>query len=156
MIMSKSRNKKHNPLRMITLENEKRLKNVAVSYFVNDNDTTQEPEPIDLQGNVLPVTPKLANALQMYPYKWSVMLCIFCIEKGLATIKMEIAVFRHKKSREYQRNIVKDLNFLHQKFVANQKRLNVNITGVGWVASPVNRDFNEDEVGFIFEKLGAF
>ena len=154
--MSKSRNKKYNPLRMATLENEKRLKNVAVSFFVNDNDMTQEPEPIDLQGNVLKVTPKLANALQMYPYKWSVMLCIFCIEKGLSTIKMEIAEMSHKKGREYQRNIVGELNILHQAFVAKQKRLNVNVTGVGWVASPVNRDFDENEVGHIFEKLGAF
>lgn len=154
--MSKPRNKKHNPLRMITLENEKRLKNVAVSYFVNDDDMTQEPEPIDLHGNVLPVTPKLANALQMYKYKWSVMLCIFCIEKGLATIKMELAELSHKNGREYQRNIVGELNILHQAFVAKQKKLNVNVTGVGWVASPVNRDFDEDEVGFIFEKLGAF
>ena len=154
--MSKPRNKKHNPLRMITLENEKRLKNVAVSYFVNDDDMTQEPEPIDLQGNILPVTPKLANALQMYKYKWSVMLCIFCIEKGLATIKMELAELSHKNGREYQRNIVGELNILHQAFVAKQKKLNVNVTGVGWVASPVNRDFDEDEVGFIFEKLGAF
>lgn len=153
--MSK-RNKKHNPLRMITLENEKRLKNVAVSYFVNDNDHGQEPEPIDLQGNVLPVTPKLANALQRYPYRWSVMLCIFCIEKGMATIKMEIAELTHKKGREYQRNIVGELNILHQAFVAKQKKLNVNVTGVGWVASPVNRDFDENEVGEIFEKLGAF
>ena len=141
---------------MVTLENERRLKNVAVSFFVNDNDINQKPEPIDLHGNVLDVTPKLANALQMFKYKWSVMLCIFCIEKGESTIKMEIAELTHKKGREYQRSIVGELNELHQAFVANQKRLNVNVTGVGWVASPVNRDFDEQEVGEIFEKLGAF
>ncbi len=150
------RNKKYNPLRVVTLENEKRLKNVAVSFFVNDDDQTQEPNPIDLQGNILDVTPKLANALQMYPYKWSVMLCIFCIEKGLSTIKMEIAENTHANRRDYQRNIVGKLNELHQEFMSRQKKLNVNVTGVGWVASPVNRDFDEDEVGRIFEKLGAF
>ena len=129
---------------------------MAVSFFVNGDDMTQEPEPIDLQGNVLKVTPKLADTLQMYPYKWSVMMCIFCIEKGLSTIKMEIAEMSHKKGREYQRNIVGELYILHQAFVAKQERLNVNITGVGWVASPVNRDFDENEVGHIFEKLGVF
>lgn len=154
--MSKPRNKKYNPLKMVTLENEKRLKNVAVSFFVNDNDMTQEPEPIDLQGNILPVTPKLANALQLFRYKWSVMLCIFCIEKGRSTIKMELAELAHKNGRDYQRNIVGALNDLHQEFVARQKKLNVNVTGVGWVASPVNRDFDEQEVGEIFERLGAF
>lgn len=155
MTMSK-RNKKYNPLRMATVENEKHLKNVAVSYFVNDNDHDQQPEPINLQGELLKVTPKLADSLQMYPYKWSVMLCIFCIEKGNATIKMELAELEQKNKREYQRNIVADLNAKHQAFVAKQKALNVNVTGVGWVASPVNRDFSENEVGNIFEVLGAF
>ena len=141
---------------MIVLENEKRLKNVAVSFFVNDNDDSQQPEPIDLQGNHLPVTAKLANALQLYPYKWSVMLCVFCIEKGLSTIKMELAVNTDLNRRDYQRNIVVKLNDLHHAFVAKQKALNVNVTGVGWLASPVCRDFDEDEVGYIFEQLGAF
>ena len=153
--MSK-RNKKHNPLRMVTIENEKHLRNVAVSYFANDNDHDQQPEPVNLQGELLKVTPKLADALQMYPYKWSVMLCCFCIEKGLATIKMELAEIKQKNKREYQRNIVADLNIKHQAFMARQKALNVNVTGVGWLASPVCRDFDEDEVGMIFDRLGAF
>ena len=92
----------------------------------------------------------------MYPYKWSVMLCCFCIEKGLATIKMELAEIKQKNKREYQRNIVADLNVKHQAFMSRQKALNVNVTGVGWLASPVGRDFDEDEVGMIFDKLGAF
>ena len=37
-----------------------------------------------------------------------------------------------------------------------RKELNVNVSGVGWLASPVGRDFDEEEVGRIFEKLGAF
>jgi len=150
------RNKKHNPLRMLTLENEKSLKNVAVSYFVNDNDIKQQPEPINLQGELLKVTKKLADSLQLYPYKWSVMLCVFCVEKGLSTIKMEIAELEQKNRREYQRNIVADLNVKHQAFVAKLKALNVNVSGVGWIASPVGRDFDEEEVGRIFEKLSAF
>ena len=141
---------------MVTIENEKHLRNVAVSYFVNDNDHDQQPEPVNLQGELLKVTPKLADALQMYPYKWSVMLCIFCIEKGLPTIKMELAELKTKNSRELQRNIVADLNIKHQSFMARQKALNVNVTGCGWLASPVGRDFDEDEVGMIFDKLGAF
>ena len=34
--------------------------------------------------------------------------------------------------------------------------LNVEVTGIGWLSSPVGRDFDEDEVGRIFEKLSAF
>lgn len=155
LIMSK-RNKKYNPLRAVVLENEKRLKNVCVSFFVNDNDSNQEPELIDMDGNVLERTPKLANAVQMFPYHWTVMLCIFCIEKGQSTIKMELAESPNLKRRDYQRNIVVALNELHQAFMKKQKALNVNVSGVGWVASPTGRDFDENEVGHIFERLNAF
>ncbi len=149
----KKRNKKYNPLKIIPLENEKRLKNTAVSFFINDNDQKQNPMLIDLEGNFLRLTRRRVNAIQMFPYKWSVMLCVFCIEKGQAVIKMELAPYSR---RDYQRNLVVELNDLHQAYVARLKKLNVNITGVGWLASPVCRDFDEYEVGTIFEKLGAF
>ena len=149
----KKRNKKYNPLKVIPFENEKTLKHMAVSFFATDKDSNQTPMLIDLKGNTIGITKKLANAIQMHPYKWSVMLCVFCIEKGEARIKMELAAYN---KRDYQRNLLVELNDLHQAYVAKLQKLNVKLTGVGWVASPVCRDFSEDEVGNIFTKLNAF
>jgi len=34
--------------------------------------------------------------------------------------------------------------------------MGVDITGAGWLASPVGRDFTTEEAGEIFRKLGAW
>lgn len=104
---------------------------------------------------MLPVNPIIANAIQNYRYKWSVMMAVFFIEKGEKKIRFEIAEMPNNRLA-LQSEIVDDLNVQHQRFIREQKDKNVNLTGAGWLASPHGRDFDEQESGEIFERLRAF
>ncbi len=149
----KKRNKSYNPLKFVQYNNERILKGFAVAYFVNDEVPSQDIMLTDLKGNKKPVTRTLAESIQNFPYKWSVMLCAFCIEKGKPSCKMKLV---RCNSRYYQKDLVNYLNGEHQAFFKSLRDKSVNLTGGGWVASAVGRDFSEDEAGNIFEQLGAF
>lgn len=149
----KKRSKKYNPLKSAQVINEHVLKGCAISYFANDEISDQDIILTDLNGVKLNVTRNIANAITDFPYRWSIMLGVFCIEKGLKTCKFELVNF---KERYLQSELVNILNDKHQEFINKQKDKNVNMTGAGWIASPVGRDFSEDEAGIIFEKINAF
>ncbi len=149
----KKRNKKYNRVEAVRKSNERILKGFCVCYFANDNTPKQDIILANLKGDKMPVTQTMADAITHHRYKWSVMLGVFCIEKGNATCKFELAEF---DGYYLQSELVGYLNDRHQAFIAKQKSKNVNMTGAGWIASPVARDFTEDEAGAIFEKIGAF
>ena len=149
----KKRNKNYNPLKNVQLNNERILKGFAVCFFVNDDIENQPIILTNLKGEERPVTKTMADALQKFPYEWSVMLSVFCIEKNEPTCKMKLVKC---KSRYYQADLVDYLNGEHQAFIKSLKDKNVKLTGGGWIASAVGRDFSEEEVGVIFSKLGAF
>lgn len=149
----KKRSKKYNRVEAVRKNNERILKNTAVVYFANDETPKQDIILCNLKGKQLKVTETIADGIQKFPYKWSVMLAVFCIEKGLKTCKFELVQFTE---RYYQHSLVEYLNKKHQAFINKHKEKNVNMTGAGWLASPVCRDFSEDEAGLIFEELSAF
>lgn len=149
----KNRNKKYNPLKYVQSNNERILKGFAVCFFVNDETPNQSIILTNLKGDEKPVTKTMAVALEKFPYVWSIMLCAFCIEKNEPTCKMKLVKCN---SRYYQKDLVDYLNGEHQAFFKSLRDKNVNLTGGGWCASAVGRDFSEEEVGNIFEKLGAF
>jgi len=78
----KSRNKKYNSANSIRLKNEALLKNRVVVYFANDDVPEQDIILTNLQGKAITMTRNIATAISDYPYFWSVMLAVFCIEKG--------------------------------------------------------------------------
>ena len=149
----KKRNKSYNPLKFVQTNNERLLRNFAVCYFVNDETPKQDIILTNLNGDRMPVTKTVAQAIQYFPYQWSVMLCAFCIEKGEPSCKMKLVTFN---TRYYQKDLVEFLNDEHQAFFKSLRDKNVNLRGGGWCASAVGRDFDEEEVGNIFDKLGAF
>lgn len=148
----KKRNKKYNRVEAVRRNNERILKGFAVAYFANDETPKQDIILTNIKGDVMPVNKTMAEAISEFPYKWSIMLGVFCVEKGLKTCKMELVKFTE---RYYQSDLVAYLNDRHQAFIQKQKDKNVNMSGAGWIASPVGRDFSEDEAGNIFSKLGA-
>ena len=95
----------------------------------------------------MPVTKTMSDAITLFRYKWSVILAVFCIEKNQDTCKLEIVEFKHPY---IQSELVEYLNERHQAFIEKQKKMNVNMVGAGWIASPVGRDFTSDEAGDIF------
>lgn len=150
--MSK-RNKKYNPVKLALMNNEHILKSFAVSFVANDSSSKEPIKLINLKGEEFRVTSTMADAITKFRYKWSIMLAVFCIEKGIQTCKLQLVSC---KERYLQSDLPDFLNAEHKKFIEKQKDKNVNIVGAGWVASPVGRDFSEDEVGNIFTKIKAW
>ena len=147
------RDKKYNPLKFVQTNNERLLRNFAICYFVNDATPKQNIILTNFKGERFPVTKTMAQAIQHFPYEWSVMLCAFCIEKGSPSCKMKLVKFN---TRYYQKDLVSYLNDEHQAFFKSLRDKNVTLTGGGWTASAVGRDFTEEEVGNIFDNLKAF
>tara|TARA_R110002020_G_scaffold467655_2_gene691404 strand:- start:2002 stop:2454 length:453 start_codon:yes stop_codon:yes gene_type:complete len=145
--------KKYNPVESARKTNIAILKGFCIAYFANDEKPKQDIILCDLKGNVKSVTKTMSDAITLFKYKWSVMLVVFCIEKGQKTAKMKLCKFSHPY---IQSDLVDYLNKAHQDFIQDMKDKSVNMTGAGWLASAVGRDFNEEETGYIFEKLGAF
>lgn len=149
----KRRNKKYNRVEAVRKNNLRFLKNYALTFFAADNKPEQDVTMTTLDGAKATVTPVIADAITRFPYQWSIMISVFCIEKGVNTCKMELVKFTE---RYYQKDLIEYLNAKHQAFIKKQRDMNVNITGAGWIASPNGRDISEDEAGNIFVKLGAF
>lgn len=149
----KKRNKKHNPVEAARKNNLRILKGFAVAFIANDKSSKEPIKLINLKGDERPVTKTMSDAITVFRYKWSVMLAIFCIEKGKETCKFEIVEF---KQPYLQSELVGYLNERHQAFIVKQKKMNVRMVGAGWLASPVGRDFTSEEAGDIFKKLGAW
>lgn len=153
MAKSKSRNKKYNSANSIRIENERLLKKKVVVYFANDDIPQQDIILTDTNGNICKITKNIAIAMSDYPYFWTVMLAVFCIEKGKKTCKLELVKFKY---RYHQKDLVDHLNEHQRQFMQKHKDKNVNMTGAGWIASPHGIDISEDMAGIIFEKLKAF
>tara|TARA_R110000822_G_scaffold254332_3_gene380632 strand:+ start:2627 stop:3085 length:459 start_codon:yes stop_codon:yes gene_type:complete len=149
----KTRNKKHNPVEAARKNNIRVLKGFAIAFIANDKSSKEPIKLINLKGDERPVTKTMSDAITVFRYKWSVMLAIFCIEKGNETCKFEIIEF---KQPYLQSELVVYLNERHQAFIVKQKKMNVRMVGAGWLASPVGRDFTSEEAGDIFKKLGAW
>ena len=149
--MAKKR-KSYNPLKFVRQNNERLLRNLAVAFFATDDSKGRDIDLVTIKGEKVNVTQTMADAIEKHPYMWSLMLGVFCVEKGVNTVKFELVKFT---SAYYQRDLVHYLNERHQAFIDKQKAKSVKMTGAGWIASPVGRDFSEDEAGVIFEKLGA-
>ena len=150
--MSK-RNKKYNPIKSALINNEHILKAFAIAFVANDNSSKDPIKLINLKGEEFRVTATMADAITKFRYKWSIMLAVLCIEKGVKTCKLEIVSC---KERYLQSDLPDFLNAAHQNFIDKHKAKNVNIIGAGWIASPTGRDFSEDEAGSIFTKIKAW
>ena len=149
----KKRNKKYNRVEAERRKNLLIIKDYALAFFAADNQLEQDTHVTDYNGKKYRPSEDFKNAITNYCYNWSVMIAVFCIEKGLHTCKME---FHNFTARYYQKDMIEYLNKKHFEFVKKQLDKNVNITGAGWIASPNGRDISEDEAGNIFVKLGAF
>lgn len=145
------RNKKYNPLKSAQMINERILRDSVVAYTTASEDD-QQIDLVDLNGDKKFVNRRIADMVSKFRYKWSIMLAVFFKEKGVAKCRFELKVFTQPY---FQHELVDCLNDEHKAFTQKQIDKNVNITGLGWLASPVGRDFSEEESGLIFEKMGA-
>ena len=149
----KKRNKKHNPVEAARRSNMHILKGFAVAFVANNKSSSDPAKLINLKGEEVRITQTMSDAITVFRYNWSVILAVFCLEKNKKTCKLQIAEF---KQPYLQSELVGYLNDRHQEFIKSLKDKNVNIVGAGWLASPVGRDFDTDETGMIFNKLGAW
>lgn len=147
----KKRKKKFNPVKHAQRVNEAILSKMAVCYIADGTD--QPINLIDLKGKKLKVTKTMANAIEKFRYKWSIMLSVFGYEKNgkrrmtfdLVTVDMPV----------FQSDLVDFLNETHKSIIEEFKKNNEAI-GACWLASATGRDFSEEETAAIFDKLGVW
>jgi hypothetical protein len=148
----KKRNKKYNKNESDRRKNAQSLINRVLTFYAVDGKEKQRVNMTDHKGEKIEIEIKHADAITKFRYKWSVMIAVFCIEKGLKTCKLE---FHYWNVFKFQNELIEHLNDAHQDFIARQKQKNVNVIGAGWIASPSGRDITEDQAGKIFESIGA-
>ncbi|MGB0467722.1 MAG: hypothetical protein ACPGF7_09380 [Pontibacterium sp.] len=136
-----SKRKGHNLHKRYEQQARALMRGLAVCY---STDTDSYCRLINIKtGCDVPVTPMIQRALTTVKYKWSVIICVF----GPDYMKSE-----QIDCNEYlaQAELADYLNERHQTLI---KGFNSNhLECVGWLASPVYRDWDEKQA---YERLRA-
>lgn len=147
--MPKKRNKRYNPKKVVRLIDRMVLKNKVVTYVTGDSYNNLYCLK---QKKLISVDKKIAVALAEQPFEWSILIAVICRDQnGTEYIKSELIASNQKY---FQHELISFLAEKHQKLIQSVNR--THVIGVGWLASPEGRDWEEDQAGQIFEQLGAF
>jgi hypothetical protein len=145
----KPRNKKRDHNKVTKIINRMVLKNKIVTYITGDDFNNL----YCLQKNKkVSASLDMAKALANQPFKWSVLIAVFCRDQnGQEYIKSELIA---SKQKYLQHELIQFLSAEHTALI---KSVNGNhVIGAGWLASPEGIDWDEKVAGKIFEQLGAF
>lgn len=147
--MKKKRTKKSCALKRREALNRAMLKDKFVFYMKNSHEK-RDIILIDKRGNRLDVSLRVAQAIQEFMHKWSVVTAVFGYEKNG---KQRMVKEQHRIDTPlFQSDIVGYLNDAHQSLINDFKQHNEAV-GAGWIASPFGVDFDDDFIDMIFNKF---
>lgn len=122
--------------------------NICVAYSYNDNRVAQLVD--GKTGAVIPSTRLLVEAMTHIAYKWHVLIAVLCkTESGEHYMKAD-QINATDYYKQYELADVLQEN--HRKLIesTNDKHL----FNVVWLASPVQKDWDEKQASQIFDRLG--
>ena len=152
--MKKRRSKGYNKFRTVNTINKSALDDLAVAYVSNGDSERRSVVLIDLKGNEVSFKRSMLGTISVFQYRWCVHLIVGCHDsRGHQEIKIDDVQFTSLCS---QKDLPDYLNDRHQEFISNLRRMNVDISFVGWVARAKGRELKEVELFNIFKNLEAW
>ncbi|MGH1461270.1 MAG: hypothetical protein ACRBB6_04460 [Neptuniibacter sp.] len=146
---NKKRNKKRNPLKILTIRDKAFLKNKITFYITGDDYVSMYC--LKTKKVVTP-TVQQARILEHHAFKWSVLLGVCGRDQnGEEFIKPDY-VAANVKYRQAEL-----IDFLEQRHTKLIKSINKNhFVSAVWFASPDRKDWDEKEAFDLATELGAF
>ena len=149
MKSKKKRDKKYNPIKNAEICTDAALRNIYVAFLTGGDERCIV---INKKGELIHLTERLYKAIAKIKHRWSVYISVFGFQAdGKGYSKSEVV---NCQQRYFQFELVDYLNQQHKKLIAGFNK--TQMSGAGWIASPVGKELTEHEAGKIFDKLGAW
>lgn len=144
--MAKQR-KRYNPLKSLDTSARHLLKNKAVRYTSIQNYCEMVSTITNKQ---VEVNPQIHHAISQLRHVWSVHIACFGLKDDQPYMLSEQITTQYPI---FQHEITEQLNSYHKKLC---DEFDSELVGVGWLASPTNKQWEDDEAFLIYENSGVF
>lgn len=149
--MKEKRVKKYNKAKGVSLLGRHYLKNYVIVYATGSDDNLCSVVDVSKMKVVKPNL-AMARTIEHIKYKWEVFIAVMGIDStGNKYMKSNVV---STNTEYFQRDLCSVLNKEHQELI---KGFNSNhVKRAAWIASPIGRDFTEEEASCIFDLIEAW